>query len=58
MPEPLKLGILVSGRGSNMEAIIAASKAGEINSEVAVVISDNPDAKALDTARGEGIEAV
>jgi phosphoribosylglycinamide formyltransferase-1 len=38
-----RLGVLVSGRGSNLQAIIDKSKSGEIDAEVAVVISDNPE---------------
>jgi phosphoribosylglycinamide formyltransferase-1 len=41
-----------------MEAIIRAAKSGEIDAEVVVVVSDNPEAKAMQTATGEGIEAV
>jgi phosphoribosylglycinamide formyltransferase-1 len=58
MPKQLKVGVLVSGRGSNMLAIIEAIEKGEIDAEVAVVISDNPEAKALTKARKHGIEAV
>ena len=54
----LRLGILVSGRGSNMEAIIKNSKEGKIDAEVVIVISDNPDAPALEKARNLGVEAI
>lgn len=54
----LKVGILASGRGSNLQAIIDRSKAGEIDVEVVVVASDVPDAAALDRAREAGIPAV
>lgn len=53
----LKLGVLVSGRGSNLQAIIDASKAGQLDAVVAIVISDVADAYALDRARAHGIEA-
>ena len=53
----LRLGVLVSGRGSNLQAIIDASVAGRINTAVAIVISDVADAYALDRARAHGIEA-
>lgn len=44
----LKIGVLVSGRGSNLEAIIKAIEEGKLkNVEIAIVISDNPDARAL-----------
>ncbi len=53
----LGLGVLVSGRGSNLQAIIDASEAGRIDAVVAIVISDVADAFALDRARAHGIEA-
>lgn len=52
-----KVGILVSGRGSNLKSIIEKSKSSQINAEVAVVLSDREDAYALETAKKEGIEA-
>lgn len=53
----MKLGILISGRGSNMTALVDAVKSGEIPaSEVAVVISDKPTAAGLAKARERGIE--
>ena len=55
----MKLGILISGRGSNMVALVDAVKSGEIpDSEVAVVISDKPDAAGLAKARERGVETV
>ncbi len=54
----LQLGVLVSGRGSNLKAIIDASETGTINAVVAIVISDVADARALELARRQGIEAV
>jgi phosphoribosylglycinamide formyltransferase 1 len=55
----MKLGILISGRGSNMSAIIKAVKSGRIpNSEVTVVISDNLSAIGLTKARELGVEAI
>ncbi|MEK9728140.1 MAG: phosphoribosylglycinamide formyltransferase [Candidatus Margulisiibacteriota bacterium] len=50
-----KLGILISGRGSNMSAIINNIHAGELNAEVAVVISHNPMANGLVVAASQGI---
>lgn len=53
-----RLVVLVSGRGSNLEAIILAIKSGTLkNVEIALVISDNPDAKALEMSRKYGIKA-
>jgi len=55
----MKLGILISGRGSNMVALVDAVKRGEIpDSDVAVVISDKPDAAGLEKARERGVETV
>ena len=55
----MKIGILISGRGSNMVAIVDAVANGEIpGAEVAVVISDKADATGLDKARERGVETV
>jgi len=52
----MKIGILISGRGSNMAAIIDAVQTGEIpDSEVAIVISDKPDAAGLAKAAEKGV---
>lgn len=53
-----KLAVLVSGRGSNMEAILKASLAEDYPAEIGVVISDNPDAAGLVTANAAGIPAL
>ena len=55
---PLPLGILVSGRGSNMEAIADAIAAGEVPARIQVVISDRPQARAMDLARQRGLKAL
>ena len=47
--------ILISGRGSNMEALIAARDAGQLPVNIAAVISNRPDAKGLETASQAGI---
>jgi phosphoribosylglycinamide formyltransferase 1 len=47
MTHPLRLGILVSGRGSNLQAILAAIAAQRLRAEVRVVVSDRADAPAL-----------
>ncbi|MBK9154408.1 MAG: phosphoribosylglycinamide formyltransferase [Chloracidobacterium sp.] len=55
----MKIGILISGRGSNMVALVDAVKSGEIpNSEVAVVISDKKDTAGLEKARTRGVRAL
>ena len=47
--------ILISGRGSNMEALIAARDAGQLPVNIAAVISNRPDAKGLEAAANAGI---
>ena len=55
----LKIAVLVSGGGTNLQAILDAIDAGTItNTQVAVVISNNAGAYALERARAKGIEAV
>ena len=51
----LKLGVLGSGSGSNMQSIVDAIEAGELDAEVTLVLADFPDAKILDRARRHGI---
>jgi len=53
-----RLGILLSGRGSNFEAIAGNVAAGKIGASIAVVISNRPEAKGLETARARGLNAV
>ena len=53
-----RLGVLVSGRGSNLQALIDAVTGGRLDATIAVVISNRPDAAALDLARHAGIDAV
>ncbi len=53
-----RLVVLASGRGSNFKAILDEIKAGNINGEIVAVISDHHDAKALDIARENEIEAI
>lgn len=50
------LGILGSGSGSNMQAILDAIDAGTLDARIALVLSDRPDAFILDRARNRGIE--
>jgi phosphoribosylglycinamide formyltransferase 1 len=49
--------VLVSGGGSNLQAFIDAVRAGELDLELAAVISDNPGARGLERARAAGIPA-
>jgi phosphoribosylglycinamide formyltransferase 1 len=53
-----RLGILISGRGSNFEAIADNVAAGKIDAAVAVVISNRPDARGLEIARERALNAV
>lgn len=53
-----KIGVLVSGRGSNLQAIMDEIDAGALNVEISVVISDKQDAYALTRAEAKGIKAV
>ena len=53
-----KIAILISGRGSNMEAIINAINSGKLDAEVCFVGSDNENAKGLKTARDMGLETI
>ena len=55
-----RLGILISGRGSNFEAIADSVAGGalELDAEIAVVIANRADARGLETARARGLNAV
>jgi phosphoribosylglycinamide formyltransferase-1 len=53
-----KLGILVSGRGSNFIAIADNIKAGKLKAEIAIVISNRADAPAIDAAKQRGIPCI
>jgi phosphoribosylglycinamide formyltransferase-1 len=53
-----RLGILLSGRGSNFEAIADNVAGGRIDASIAVVISNRPEAKGLDAARARGLSAL
>ena len=53
-----RLGILISGRGSNLQAIIDAVADGRLDAEIAVVISNRPDAHGLARAGAAGVEAI
>jgi phosphoribosylglycinamide formyltransferase 1 len=59
-PDPFynRLGVLVSGRGSNLQALIDAIHDGRLRATIAVVIANVADAGALDRARAAGIEAI
>ena len=52
------IGVLASGRGSNFQALGEAARQGGLGGNLTVLISDKPDAPALDVARRFGVEAV
>jgi phosphoribosylglycinamide formyltransferase-1 len=52
-----RVAILISGRGSNMSALIKAAKAKNYPAEIALVISNRPEAKGLELAQTESIPA-
>jgi len=54
----LRLGILASGRGSNLEALIEAIEFGTVQARIAVVISNKKEAQALERARIHGVTDV
>lgn len=58
MPPLKKLGILLSGRGSNFEAIADSVAAGRLRAEIAIVISNRGDAQGLELAKRRGLNAV
>ena len=53
-----RLVVLISGNGSNLQAILDACKSGELNAKVVSVISNKANAYGLTRARNEGIEAI
>ncbi len=57
-PDRKRAAILISGRGSNMAALIEAAKAPAYPVSIALVISNNPEAAGLGHARAEGIPTV
>jgi phosphoribosylglycinamide formyltransferase-1 len=57
VPPLKKLGILLSGRGSNFEAIADSIKAGRLQAEIAIVISNRADAPGLESAKRRGLNA-
>ena len=55
---PARLVVLISGNGSNLQAIIDACRSGEMNAEVITVISNKADAHGLVRAKNAGIESL
>ncbi|MEW6542168.1 MAG: phosphoribosylglycinamide formyltransferase [Nitrospirota bacterium] len=54
----LRLAVLASGRGSNLQAIIEAIEAGSLDARIVLVLSNKQDAAALERARRHGLEAM
>src|SRR5690242_12005907 len=53
-----RLAVLISGRGSNLQSIIDAIRAGELNATIGIVISSKPDAPGLRRAEEASIDAL
>ncbi len=53
-----RVAILISGRGSNMEALVKAAQAPDYPAEVVLVLANKPEAAGLEIARGLGVEAI
>src|SRR5712691_11091037 len=58
MSEPIRVGVLASGRGSNFRALAESAASGRIPATVVVLVTDRSSAPALDIARTSRIEAV
>jgi phosphoribosylglycinamide formyltransferase-1 len=58
VPANRRLGVLISGRGSNLQALIDAIETGGLDATIAVVISNRRDAGGLERARAAGIESI
>ena len=56
--QPVRLGVLLSGRGSNLQAIIDAIEAGALSAQIAVVVSNKQDAGGLERARKHNVAQV
>ena len=51
----LRLAVLVSGRGSNLENLLAAARDGHLDADIALVVSNRPEAPAVEIARRGGV---
>ncbi len=58
MAEPIRIAVMASGGGSNLESIVDACEAGRVDGRVVCVVSDRRGAGALERARKHGIEAI
>lgn len=57
-PKKVRIGVLASGRGSNLQAIIDAIEAGKLDAKIVLVLSNKKDAAALERARKHGLTDV
>jgi phosphoribosylglycinamide formyltransferase 1 len=57
-PSRRRIGVLISGRGTNLQSLIDAIAEGTLNAEIGVVIANQPGAGGLDRARKAGIETL
>jgi phosphoribosylglycinamide formyltransferase 1 len=57
-PQPLRVGVLASGRGSNLQALLDATRTSDFPARVVVVIADRERAQALERAAAAGVEAL
>jgi phosphoribosylglycinamide formyltransferase-1 len=56
-PAPRRIAVLISGEGTNLQALIDAARDGTLGTQIAVVISNRAEARGLERARGAGIPA-
>ena len=56
--DPLRIAVLASGRGSNLQAVIDAIEAGKVDASIVAVISNKKDAAALERARRHGLKDI
>lgn len=57
-PAPLKIGVLISGSGTNLQALIDRIADGSLNAEIALVVSSRPSARGLKRAEAAGIQTL
>lgn len=57
-PSPARIGVLISGRGSNLQALLDAISEGSLDARIVVVVSNKAAAAGLDRARAAGIETL
>ncbi|MEN8264753.1 MAG: phosphoribosylglycinamide formyltransferase [Nitrospirota bacterium] len=58
MSDILTLGVLASGRGSNFQSIIDSIESGSLNAKIAILVTDKPDAYAIERAKKHKIESL